>query len=459
VLADEGRLTLLAVGDDDQNIYAFRGVSVDFIRRFKDDYQAQIHYLIENYRSSGHIIAAANALIAHNRERMKTGQPGRIDRRRRREPPGGRWEALDPQGRGRVEVLELPDPGRQAAALVDLMQRRRALGGGDWSTFAVLAYRHETLQPIRALCEAAGLPVAWRGDLPPLHRVREIAAFLDGLAALGHTPCTAADLDARLLPGESAWRQVLLDLIDDWRGEAGEGAVAASRILEFCYETLGEQRRDRGLGDGVLLATLHGAKGLEFPHVLIADGRGGGAPGRDDPEEVRRLYYVGMTRARETLTLGRLPGGANPAPRLFEGDWLLHTRVEIDAPPAAIVTRRYELLSPAAIDLGYAGRQSPGDPIHSRLAALATGAALQLRAQGDSVLLCDARGGCVGRLSRRAAADWLPRLPAVESARVVALLRRRRDDGDAEYRDTCRVETWEYPLVELVWRAPAAERS
>jgi ATP-dependent DNA helicase RecQ len=456
--ADEGRLTLLAVGDDDQNIYAFRGASVDFIRRFKDDYQAQIHYLIENYRSSGHLIAAANALIAHNRERMKTGQPGRIDRRRRREPPGGRWEALDPRGRGRVEVLELPDPGRQAAALVDLMQRRRALGGGDWSAFAVLAYRHETLHPIRALCEAAGIPVAWRGDLPPLHRVREIAAFLDGLAALGHAPCTAADLAARLLPGESAWRQPLLDLIDDWRGEAGEGAVAASRILEFCYETLGEQRRDRGLGDGVLLSTLHGAKGLEFPHVLIADGPGGGAPGRDDPQEARRLYYVGMTRARETLTLGRLPGGANPAPHLFEGDWLLHTRVEIAAPPAAIVTRRYELLSPAAIDLGYAGRQAPGDPIHGRLAALATGAALQLRAQGDSVLLCDARGGPVSRLSRRAAADWLPRLPAIESARVVALLRRRRDDGEAEYRDTCRVETWEYPLVELVWRPAGAQR-
>ncbi len=382
---------------------------------------------------------------------MKTGQPIRVDRRRRLEPPGGRWETLDAHAHGRVEVLEVPDPGRQAVALVARLQHLHDLGGGDWSDFAVLAYRHETLNPIRALCESAGIPVAWRGDLPPLHRVREVAAFLDRLAALNREPVTVADLTAWLPAAESPWRRVLWDLVADWQGEAGEAAVAAARILEFCYETLAEQRRDRGLGDGVLLSTLHGAKGLEFPHVLIADGPGAGpGTGRADPEEQRRLYYVGMTRARETLALGRLPGGDNPAPTLFDGDWLLRTRVEVPAPPAALVGRRYELLSPSAIDLGYAGRKGPTDPIHARLAALQTGDTLNLRPRGDSVLLCDGADQPVGRLSRRAAAEWLPRLAAVETARVVALLRRRRTDGEAEYRDQYRTEVWEYPLVELV---------
>ncbi|WP_295384581.1 RecQ family ATP-dependent DNA helicase [uncultured Thiodictyon sp.] len=450
---DEGRLTLLAVGDDDQNIYAFRGASVEFIRRFKEDYQAEVHYLVENYRSSGHIIAAANALIGHNRERMKTGQPIRIDRRRRREPPGGRWEALDGHGRGRVEVLAVPDPGRQAAALVDWMQRRRALGGGDWSDFAVLAYRHETLHPIRALCESAGIPVAWRDELPPLHRVREIAVFLDAIAALGHGPCTVAALTAFLPAAVSPWRRALTELIEDWQGEAGEVEVPASRVLEFCYETLGEQRRDRHLSEGVLLSTLHGAKGLEFPHVLIADGPGGGADSAAQ-QGARRLYYVGMTRARETLALGRLPGGNNPSPAWFDGDWLLRTRSAIEAPPAAIVQRRYTLLGPTDIDLGYAGRQPPKDPIHARQNALRTGDTLYLRPHGDTLLLCDAQGGAVGRLSRRAADAWRPRLAAVETLRVVAWLRRRREDGEGDYRDRCRSETWEYPLVELVWRLP-----
>ncbi|MGB5833024.1 MAG: RecQ family ATP-dependent DNA helicase, partial [Thiohalocapsa sp.] len=79
--ANDDRLTLLAVGDDDQNIYSFRGASVEYIRRFQQDYDAELHYLVENYRSSGYIIAAANALIGHNQERMKRDQPIRIDRR------------------------------------------------------------------------------------------------------------------------------------------------------------------------------------------------------------------------------------------------------------------------------------------------------------------------------------------------------------------------------------------
>ncbi len=64
-LKDEDRkLTLFAVGDDDQNIYAFNGSSVEFIRRFEADYGPKPIYLADNYRSTSHIIAAANALIA-----------------------------------------------------------------------------------------------------------------------------------------------------------------------------------------------------------------------------------------------------------------------------------------------------------------------------------------------------------------------------------------------------------
>ena len=86
---DDGALALLAVGDDDQSIYGFRGASVEFIRRFKADYGAEIHHLVENYRSSGNIVAAAHALIGHNRGRMKADQRLRVDHRRRRRPLAG----------------------------------------------------------------------------------------------------------------------------------------------------------------------------------------------------------------------------------------------------------------------------------------------------------------------------------------------------------------------------------
>ena len=63
-LTDPARkLTLFAVGDDDQNIYEYDGASVRYIRQFEDDYGAKPAYLTQNYRSTGHIVAAANAWI------------------------------------------------------------------------------------------------------------------------------------------------------------------------------------------------------------------------------------------------------------------------------------------------------------------------------------------------------------------------------------------------------------
>ena len=75
-LSDEDeKLSLFSVGDDDQNIYAFNGSSVEFIRRFEADYEARPAFLTANYRSTNHIIQAANAVIEPARERMKSMRP------------------------------------------------------------------------------------------------------------------------------------------------------------------------------------------------------------------------------------------------------------------------------------------------------------------------------------------------------------------------------------------------
>ena len=50
-----------------------------FIQRFQQDYEAEVHYLVENYRSTRYIIEAANRLIAANFDRIKTRHPIRID--------------------------------------------------------------------------------------------------------------------------------------------------------------------------------------------------------------------------------------------------------------------------------------------------------------------------------------------------------------------------------------------
>ncbi len=59
------------VGDDDQSIYRWRGARVENLQQFRRDYpQAQLFRLEQNYRSTGHILKAANALIAHNTGRL-----------------------------------------------------------------------------------------------------------------------------------------------------------------------------------------------------------------------------------------------------------------------------------------------------------------------------------------------------------------------------------------------------
>ena len=94
------KLTMFAVGDDDQNIYAFNGSSTEFIRRFEADYEARPAYLTDNYRSTGHIIAAANAVIEPARQRMKEGREIEINRARAQDPPGGDWTLVDPVALG-----------------------------------------------------------------------------------------------------------------------------------------------------------------------------------------------------------------------------------------------------------------------------------------------------------------------------------------------------------------------
>jgi ATP-dependent DNA helicase RecQ len=431
-----------------------------------------------------------------------------------------------------VLVLRVADPARQAAAIVQRMQLLHDIGGGSWRDFAVLARRHDLLQPIRSLCEAARIPVRISGDLPPLHRIREIHAFLAALKARGQELLRPDQLTELLPTRPSPWRDFIADLITDWHAElsgtsnqaaewmseahppttspdarplsipeptipkahapsqsddatevsspssdepsaADSLAVPAAEIAEFCWETLAELRRERSIGDGVLLATLHAAKGLEFPHVLIADGGWDKVgPSDAEAEDERRTFYVGMTRARETLTLLEIAGGGHlhlpllgpdqprgrqpsipntPAPG-DRADYLLRDEPIIEAPAPEVIRRRYCRLTPADLDLGYAGRQAPNAPIHRYLADLQAGASLGWRAEPIQLLLTTSEGHPVARLSKRAAAHWLPRSDRIETIRVLAMLQRDRTQTEPDYAPSLRCDAWEVPIVEIRWR-------
>ena len=159
-LSDEDdKLSLFAVGDDDQNIYAFNGSSVEFIRRFEENYRAKPIFLTGNYRSTAHIIAASNALIEPARQRMKTERPIKINRARAKEPRGGAWSNLDPVARGKVQLLPVGDnPITQAQAVVVELKRLSGLTQDwNWSKCAVVAREWSYLDPVRK-------PVRTRGN-------------------------------------------------------------------------------------------------------------------------------------------------------------------------------------------------------------------------------------------------------------------------------------------------------
>jgi ATP-dependent DNA helicase RecQ len=461
----DARLTIMAVGDDDQNIYTFRGANVAFIRRFKDDYRAEISLLVENYRSSGNIIEAANQLIGHNRDRMKTDHPIRVNRARRDAPAGGAWAGLDPVVKGRVEILGVEDAAAQAEALVAEMERIKGCKTDlFWQDMAVLSRTRQELAPVRALLEYHGIPVRIRppeGAAIPLPRLREVVRLAAGLKDRGSEPVRASGilqgLDALALDDdENPWWAMLRELIEEWRLETGDTEVCAREAVEFIYEALCERRREQLVGSGVLLSTAHGAKGMEFPVVFILGGGWSRRRSAREREEERRLYYVAMTRARELLCLFERRDAPNPHTERLSGDFLIRRSPIVVRTAGEEVSRlRYSILGMRDLFLDYAGRRPPDDPVHQHLFSLRPRDRLELRPLGRDLALIDEAGATVAVLSQKAREKFSRQPRRIANVRVLAVVERRASDCGSEFAGSCRIERWEVPLSEVVYEEAA----
>ena len=450
---DTGKLTLFAVGDDDQNIYAFNGASVGFIRRFEKDYGPSPAYLTANYRSTGHIVAAANAMIEPARERMKADHPIHVNRSRSGNPPGGEWERLDPVAGGRVQILPAGrDPVHQARAVMAEFQRLDDLvPDWDWSSCAVIAREWDYLVPVRAFCEAHGIPVKMANeDIPNFWRLRQTRALVEWLRA--RKPRIVDDtallrwLDAQ--PSDP-WHDLLRQAVEEHGLEVGDGETPVDHFIEWLAEWGREiRRRQRGL----LLLTAHRAKGLEFDHVAILDVLDGGwyRVGQDEDHDApRRLYYVAMTRARQTLTLARFEDSPG-----FHKELLDHpaaVRREAVALPSCSSAVEYRHVRAALrdVDLGFAGRRHAEHSVHDAIAAMSIGDTLDVRVgrEGRWELL-DSSGRTVGRLSR---SFKPPSGMRCRSAEVFAVIGRSREESEPSYHDAIKCDSWEVVVPEFLF--------
>jgi DNA helicase-2/ATP-dependent DNA helicase PcrA len=329
LLAGGGAPNICCVGDDDQSIYGWRGAEVDNILRFEQDFPgAQVVRLERNYRSKGHILAAASHLIAHNKARLgKTlftddemgcavGLTGVWDDEEEARSIGEEIEAQRRAGKPLDEIAILVRASFQMRAFEDrfvtLGLPYRVIGGPRFyerqEIRDAIAYLEVTLNPANDLKfeRIINVPKRGLGDTS-VRRVVELARA----RATSLYQAAREIVETEELAGKT--RKSLSDLVgmfERWRGQVGsmKHTELAELILDESgytqmwqqdrspqaharlenlkelvrfmheFETLqgflehvslvmdadGAEAKDR-----VSLMTLHAAKGLEFDVVFL----------------------------------------------------------------------------------------------------------------------------------------------------------------------------------------------
>lgn len=312
---------ICAIGDPDQAIYGFRGADVRFFLRFAEDFpDGQRRQLTRNYRSTVPIVAAASHAI-----RAASLEPGRVLSAVHRDPQAPlvrTCRAATPEDEAEFVARSIDqliggsshhslDSGR-----VD--SREVAAPGLSFSDVAVVYRTDAQAEAVVAALTRAGMPFQKRSHdrLAQRPGVAEIARELrlaDGAGAAG-------DVTGRV-------RRVAAALLD--RPGGGEERVAEINnavelllpLAQRCGDDVPRLLAELATGvevdaldpraDRISLLTLHAAKGLEYAVVFLVGCEDGllplRLPGRepdaDQVAEERRLFFVGLTRARLFLYL------------------------------------------------------------------------------------------------------------------------------------------------------------
>jgi DNA helicase-2/ATP-dependent DNA helicase PcrA len=309
------RNDVCVVGDASQTIYTFAGATPDYLLGFPGAHEdATVIRLEQNYRSTPAIVDAAN--------RIMHGRAGALDLRA---APGA---ATGPS----PSVSALPNDRAEARAIADAI-RSQIDGGAQPASIAILYRINVQSAVLESALGDAGVPFVIRGATRffDQREVKEAIMLLKGasvntapeplfqtvsdvLRSLGWTQEPPAVRGAVRDRWESL--NALMGLVD----EAPEGTSLKEFVAELSERQAGQHEPPMS---AVTLATLHSAKGLEWDCVYIAGVSEGLLPigyARTElaVEEERRLFYVGVTRARRQLRLSW--AGPNREPSRFLAD-------------------------------------------------------------------------------------------------------------------------------------------
>ncbi len=344
-LLAQGHRNLCCVGDEDQSIYGWRGAEIGNILRFETDFPgAQVIRLEENYRSGGHILAAASGLIAHNQKRLgKTlwtaagdGELVRIlgleDSLEEARRVGEEIEAHQRRGTSLGQIAVLVRTGAQTREFEErfltLGLPYRVIGGPRFyerqEIRDALAYFRVIAQPADDLAFERIINLPKRGIGPAaldlIHQVRranavpmtEAAWQLSGSDDLKPKPRQALrsllqDFERwRDLQGRIAHTDLARTVLDEsgytrmWQEDKTPEAPGRLDNLKELINGMGDfenlqgflehvalvmEANQGGNEDKVSIMTLHGAKGLEFDVVFLPGWEDGLFPSQRSMEE------------------------------------------------------------------------------------------------------------------------------------------------------------------------------
>jgi DNA helicase-2/ATP-dependent DNA helicase PcrA len=323
------RSDLCVVGDPAQTIYSFAGASASHLLGFTARHPgAEVVRLVRNYRSTPEVVGLANAVLRG---------PGGVRR-------SGSVELLAQSPSGPAPRAEVhPDDPSEAAAVGSAIKALLDQGEAA-SSIAVLFRTNGQSELLESALADLDVPYLVRGGELFFQRreVREAIVLLRGAARSDDGSVPLPDLTRDVLVGAGWSHRAPTSggaARERWESLSALAAVAdalvaatpSSRLADLVRE-LDERAaaQHAPVVEGVTLASLHAAKGLEWDTVFLVGCSDGLLPiaMAETPEaieEERRLLYVGVTRAKRRLTLSwaltRTPGGRahRRASRFLEG--------------------------------------------------------------------------------------------------------------------------------------------
>jgi ATP-dependent DNA helicase RecQ len=282
-------IRLLAVGDDDQNIFQFRGSSTEYMKSYKEQFRAKVYHLNTNYRSPGNLVEFSNTFIKKLPARIKEGQTLVSSR---------------PGEKGMISVTKHSSTPLIMPLVIDISRKESFYAK---KTAAVLTATNDEALQVYSLLRQQGirarLLVSYSDvSLDSLIELKTFSHFLqqaDNNADDDKTISREKWLEAKQRLEQTFSRSKQLDLAlrviegferehEPWMGIDWLEYLREVNLEDFIFPEKGT----------VFVSTMHKAKGKEFDHVFVLLDNY-----RVEKDENIRVIYVAITRAKESLTI------------------------------------------------------------------------------------------------------------------------------------------------------------